>query len=281
MSEDVRAFLSRHGLAPRKAHGQNFLHDAALADALVRRAGVRAEDAVLEVGTGLGILTRALAARARRVTSLEIDAGLVRALHEEQRLPGSVKLVHADALRFDLAAALHELGAPQAPVRLVANLPYRSAAPLLRRIFDLGALLCGVAVMVQRETAVRLSAETGARDYGSLTILRHWLFDIEARFDLSGRAFHPVPRVVSSFVVMRPHRPPRLSPEEAAAFEKALRAGFAHRRKTLVNSLARAGAAAPERAQALLAAAGHGPRVRAQELSPEAWLALARGLQGR
>lgn len=280
MSEEVRAFLARHGLAPRKAHGQNFLHDAALAETLVRRAGVGAEDAVLEIGTGLGILTRALAARARRVTSLEIDSGLVRALHIEQRLPASVKLVHADALRLDLAAALRELGAPQAPVRLVANLPYRSAAPLLRRIFDLGALLCGVSVMVQRETAVRLAAETGAQDYGSLTILRHWFCDIEARFSLGGRCFHPVPRVVSSFVVMRPHRPPRVSPEEAALLEATLRAGFAHRRKTLARALARAGVAGPERTQALLSAAGHGERARAQELSPEAWLALARGIQG-
>src|SRR5690606_3650010 len=129
--DEVRALLARRGLATRRALGQNFLVDAAVAEAIADAARLAPGDAVLEIGPGLGILTRALAARAARVVAVEIDAGLVRALAEEGGLPPNVELVHGDALALDLAA---RVARPGPAVRVVANLPYAVGAPILRRL---------------------------------------------------------------------------------------------------------------------------------------------------
>ena len=273
---EARAFLERHGLAAHRDRGQNFLHDEAVAKRLVALAGVSAEDGVLEIGTGLGMLTRALAARARRVETIEVDAGLVRALGAEG-LPDNVRLHHADALALDLAALLSELGPP---ARIVANLPYSIATPLLRRFLDLRGALLGVCVMLQREVAARLRARPGSRDYGSLSVLHHWAMSQREAVDLPPSCFHPAPRVTSTFLCMSP-RSDVLGADELPALEGVVRAGFAHRRKTLVNSLARAADIEGDRATAALRELGLDTRVRAEHLLPEQWLALARRLVRR
>lgn len=204
----AREFLQRHGLAPHRERGQNFLWDEQLAAKLVRLAGVRAEDAVLEVGTGLGILTRALAAQARRVATLEVDAGLVRALRAESALPREVALHHADALEQDLAGLAAALGPP---VRVVANLPFSAAAPLLRVFLGMAPLLEGWGVTVQREMAARIGAAPGERGYGSLAVLHAWLARPGPRLDLHPRCFYPVPRVTSTFLTLTPRPAPRLA----------------------------------------------------------------------
>ena len=268
---EARAFLERHGLAAHKDRGQNFLHDPAMAERLVALADVRPGDGVLEIGTGLGMLTRALAARAARVETVEIDSGLVRALGAEG-LPPNVRLHHADALDLDLGALVSRLGAS---ARVVANLPYSVATPLLRRFLDLG--LVGVAVMVQREMAARLRARPGGPDYGSLSILFDWTMVRGDALDLPPSCFHPAPRVTSTFVCMFP-RKDRLAPDELPGLEALLRAGFAHRRKTLVNSLARAADIEARWVKAALQELELAPRVRAENLLPDQWLALARRL---
>ena len=161
----VRAVLARHRLLARRDLGQNFLVDDAMAARLVELAGVEAGETVIEIGAGLGTLTRALAARAARVIAIEIDAGLVRALRAERLLPDNVELLHADALALDLAALV------SGPARLVGNLPYSVASPLLRRLLDLRGVLTDWSVMLQREVAARVLAAEGSRDYGSLAVL--------------------------------------------------------------------------------------------------------------
>ena len=273
---EARAFLERHGLAAHKDRGQNFLHDQAVARRLVALAGVGPAHGVLEIGTGLGQLTRALAERARRVETVEVDAGLVRALAAEG-LPPNVRLLHADALALDLEALLRELGPP---ALIVANLPYSVATPLLRCFLDLGAAVEGVAVMLQREVAARLRARAGSRDYGSLSVLFQWGMTLGEANDLPPSCFHPAPRVTSTFLCMSP-RTDLLAAGELPALEVILRAGFAHRRKTLVNSLARAADIDADRATAALRELGLDARVRAERILPEQWLALARRLVER
>lgn len=271
----ARAFLEQHGLAAHRERGQNFLHDERVAERLVTLAGVTAEDAVIEIGTGLGMLTRVLATRARRVETIEVDSGLVRALRESG-LPPNVRLHHADALDVDLAGLLAELGPP---ARVVANLPYSVATPLLRRFLDLSDGLRGIAVMVQRELAQRIRARPGSADYGSLAVLHAFRVALGEALDLPGSCFFPAPRVTSTFVCMSPLETP-LAADRLAGVETLLRAGFAHRRKTLVNSLARAADIEASRTAAALREIGLGERVRAEQLDPPQWLALARRLLG-
>jgi 16S rRNA (adenine1518-N6/adenine1519-N6)-dimethyltransferase len=280
----VRAVLDRHRLASLPALGQNFLVDPELASKLARRAGVGPDETVLEIGTGLGILTRALAERARRVVTLEVDAGLMRFLEGERVLPGNVALLHRDALRADLAGLLPA----GEPARVVANLPYAIASPLLRRLLDLRERLRGWSVTVQREVAQRLAAGPGSRDYGSLAVLHHLTVRVEGGLDLHAQCFYPVPRVSSRFVNLRPLEEALLSPGELPWVERVVRAAFRHRRKTLVNSLvtcARTEAAGlplpgSEGVQRVLLELGIDPRVRAEHLNPHQILDVARRLDG-
>jgi 16S rRNA (adenine1518-N6/adenine1519-N6)-dimethyltransferase len=272
----ARAFLAAHGLAAHRDRGQNFLHDERVAERLVTLAGVGADEGVLEIGTGLGLLTRVLAARARRVETIEIDAGLVRAL-EATGLPPNVRLHHADALAVDLGALLAALGPP---ARIVANLPYSVATPLLRRFLDLGAGVRGVAVMVQREVAQRIRARPGSPDYGSLAVLFAWATTLGESLDLPPSCFFPAPKVTSTFVCIT-LRETGISNAELAAYEALLRAGFAHRRKTLVNSLARAADIEGSRTAEVLREIGIAERARAEQLDPGQWLALVRHLLQR
>jgi len=273
---EIRDFLERHGLAAHRSRGQNFLHDDELADKLARLAGVGPEDAVLEIGTGLGILTRALARHARRVVTIEIDSGLIRGLEADALLPENVELIHADAVALDWEPWI---GGSPGPWRVVANLPYSAATPILRRLLDEGPRLAGWGVMVQRELAVRVSAEVGARDYGSFSVLHQLCARQTGAVDLHGRCFYPVPRVVSRFVCMAP-RPDRPSAAELSAVEGVVRAGFGHRRKTLANSLRRSGRVDADQIEAACAEAGIDPSCRAQTVPPLSWLALARAFHG-
>ena len=277
---EVRALLETHRLAARRDLGQNFLCDERIAEQLARIAAVEPGDRVVEIGTGLGILTRALAARAARVVSVEVDAGIVRALRSEALLPAEVELIHGDALELDLGALVGE--GPE-PVRVVGNLPYAVASPILRRLLDLGARLESWSVMLQKEPARRLLAEPGSRAYGSLSVLHQLVATVKIGLDLHRRCFYPVPRVSSTFLHITPRREAPLAPGELRMVEGVVRAAFAHRRKTIVNSLRAAAEGSPfssERIEETLARFGIDRRARAESLSPEQWLGVARDLAG-
>lgn len=277
-ARDVRAFLKRHELLARRDLGQNFLCDEGLAKRLTGLAGVEPGDTVIEIGTGLGLLTCALASQARRVVTLEVDAGLVRALVAEQVLPAAVELIHADVLRFDLAGLV---GAASGPVRVVANLPYSISAPVLRRLLDLRHALVSWSVMLQREVADRLLAAHGSRAYSSLTVLHRLTVEIGKSLSLSPGCFYPVPKIRSTFLRMLPLVDAPLADGELHAVERVVRAAFSQRRKTLVNALRGGGldpAPDPRAVEALLVRLGIDPRARAESLAPQQLLDLAREL---
>ncbi len=287
MSAKVRTLLQRHGLHLSRDLGQNFLVDEHVAERLVQLSGVSSDDLVIEIGTGLGVLTRALAARARRVVTVEIDSGLVRALEAEHLLPESVQLVHDDALRLDLESLL---GEDAGPARLVANLPYSAATPLLRRLLDLRHRLEDWSVMVQSELADRLSATVGSKAYGSFAVLHALCVDAQTEMTLQGASFFPAPKVDSSFVRIWPRRrtplahgddPGGAGRRELRRVERVVRAAFSQRRKTIANCL-RSGGFAPrgdrEHIEAALAEAGIDPRHRAETVAPEQFVTLTRAL---
>jgi len=283
-TEDVRELLDRHGLRLKRDLGQNFLTSAAQADELAQLAGVESEDFVIEVGTGFGVLTRALASRARRVRTIEIDSGVVRTLEAESLLPPNVELLHADALEVPLAEWLSE---EKGPARLVANLPYSAATPLLRKLLDLREDLVDWSVMVQKEMGRRLTAKRGSKDYGSFTIIHQLCVDLRELRVLGSDSFFPAPKVESSFLRIWPRQTPLLGPGELAEVEAIVRPAFQQRRKTVLNGLRAAGSVLPgvagderrERIAALLTGADIDPGTRPEQIGPTAWLALTRAVK--
>jgi len=277
-SAQVRTLLERHRLLARRDLGQNFLCDPSLAERLVTLAGVGPSDTVLEIGTGLGLLTRALGERSARVVTLEVDAGLVRALRAEDLLPANATLIHGDVLRVDLAQLVAEA---RPPVRVVANLPYSISAPVLRRLLDLRGALVDWSVMLQREVADRLLAAPGSRAYSSLGVLHRLTVDVGKALALEPGCFFPRPQVRSVFLRISPREEPALAAGELPWVERVVRAAFSKRRKTLVNALRGAGlepAPDPRILGDALARLGIDARARAESLAPEQLLELARAL---
>jgi 16S rRNA (adenine1518-N6/adenine1519-N6)-dimethyltransferase len=268
---EVRRLLAAHGLHPTKRRGQNFVVDPNTVRRIVRDAGVRPGDLVVEVGPGLGSLTLALLEAGARVVAVELDHGLARALGEVLPPGARARVVAADAVHLDYADLLG--GAPAA---MVANLPYNVATPIL-----MGALaqrvLTGYHVMVQREVGERWVAGVGDPAYGSVSARLALLADARIAGTVSRQAFLPVPNVDSVTVDVRPHgRHDAVLVDRAAALVEA---GFAQRRKVLRTALAATAGVPPAAAPALLAAAGLPADVRAEQVAPEGWLRLAAALR--
>ena len=266
---DVRRLLAEHALAPRKSSGQNFVVDPNTVRKIVRDAGVGPDDVVLEIGPGLGSLTIPLAGAARRVVAVEIDAGLVRALDEVLAGVDNVEVVHADALRVDLAALVDG-----GPARLVANLPYNVATPLVMQALAAGHAFGDLFVMVQREVGERWTAEVGDPLYSSVTVKVALVADAEIVADVPRNVFYPVPNVDS--VTVRITRRADVDDASLGTVVSVVEAAFAQRRKTLRNTLSRiADRDAVDRALARCGLAGN---ARPESLDAAAFQRLAAAL---
>jgi 16S rRNA (adenine1518-N6/adenine1519-N6)-dimethyltransferase len=262
----LRDVLERHGLAAKKALGQNFLLDLNLTARVAREAGTLDGVEVLEIGPGPGGLTRALLAAGANVVAIERDERCLPALAEiEAHYPGRLRVVHGDALKTDMAA----LVSPGA--KIVANLPYNIATPLLTgwlTIEPWPPFFASLTLMFQREVAERIVAKAGDDAYGRLGVLANWRCHTEIAFDISPRAFTPPPKVTSSVVNLVPRAEPL--PCDTQALEKITAAAFGQRRKMLRQSLKSVGGAA------LLEEAGIDGARRAETLSVAEFVALAR-----
>jgi 16S rRNA (adenine1518-N6/adenine1519-N6)-dimethyltransferase len=247
---------------PKKEYGQHFLRDSNILEVIGRLAELAPEDVVLEIGPGQGVLTRYLAERVGRVHAVEIDRALEPSLGG---LATNVDVVFGDALQVEL---------PQDATKLVANLPYNVATPLVVESLDRLPNVALWCVMVQREVADRFFAEPGTKDYGAVSVLVQLAAGRTGFHPVSRWVFQPPPNVDSALVAFR-----RIElPAEYGRVKEVVSAAFAHRRKTLPNSLALAGLAPRERAAEALGAIGRAPETRAEALDPPEFVALTRAL---
>ncbi|MCK6546493.1 16S rRNA (adenine(1518)-N(6)/adenine(1519)-N(6))-dimethyltransferase RsmA [Myxococcota bacterium] len=229
---EIRALLEEHGLRLKRALGQSFLvEDHALAR-IADAATSGGEATVVEIGTGLGTLTRQLAKRAAKVVTIERDHTLVPVLRELFAPITNVTIVEADALDVSFA----ELGGPDRPA-VAGNIPYSITTPILLALLGQRAAIGTVTLMMQREVAARLVAKPDTREYGSLTVLFRQHADIVELFDVGPGNFLPPPKVVSTVLQLRWLPAPRVAIDDAAHFERTVRAAFGQRRKTLRNAL--------------------------------------------
>ncbi len=269
--------MRQFGVRPSRELGQNFLVDSNILGVIERAAELAGDDVVLEIGGGLGVLSEHLAARVAHVHVVEIDERLREALQDATAAHDNVTVHWGDAMTLDLA----ELSPP--PTKVVANLPYGIAAgAILRTIEELAQVRSWVA-MIQREVGERLAASPGGGEYGTPSVLAQLACDVRVLRTIPRTVFHPVPNVDSVLVGLR-RRDELVS--AAAAVSPALRAlvsgSFAHRRKTLVGSLALSGGAAErtrEQVRSALLELGLATDVRAERLSPQDFRALAAALE--
>jgi 16S rRNA (adenine1518-N6/adenine1519-N6)-dimethyltransferase len=246
----------------KKEYGQHFLVDRNILTVIGRLAELGPDDVVLEIGPGQGVLTRYLAERVGRVHAVEIDRALEPALRD---LPANVDLVFGDALQIAL---------PRDATKLVANLPYNVATPLVVESLDGLPNIALWCVMVQREVADRLFAEPGTKAYGAVSVLVRLAAERTGFHAVSRTVFRPPPNVDSALVAFRRIR----LPSDFPRVKEMVTAAFAHRRKTLPNSLALAGLAPRDRAADALEAIGHPAETRAEALAPREFVALAEAL---
>jgi 16S rRNA (adenine1518-N6/adenine1519-N6)-dimethyltransferase len=250
-------------VVPKKQLGQHFLVDDNILGVIGRLAAVEPTDVVLEIGPGLGVLTRYLADRVSHVHAVELD----RSLEPHLRKIARTTLHWGDALELDLA----ELDPP--PGKLVSNLPYNVATPLVVESLDRLPGVGAWCVMVQREVADRLFASPGTKAYGAVSVLVRLAAERTGFHPVSREVFRPRPNVDSALVAFR-----RTAPGIDPAVKRTVEAAFAHRRKTLANSVALAGIAPRKRSAAALEAIGRPPGARAEQLEPSDFVRLTTAL---
>jgi 16S rRNA (adenine1518-N6/adenine1519-N6)-dimethyltransferase len=221
-------------IAPKKSLGQNFLADPRFLRKIVEAAAVGPSDQVLEIGPGLGHLTRELAARAGRLLVIELDDRLVPLLKDEFGGMSSVEVVHADALEFDYASL-------SGSWKVVANLPYYISTPLIQRLLAHRDRFTTLTLMLQKEVAERVAALPGGKEYGYLSVLVQFSAEARIEFPVPASAFTPRPKVDSAVVTLVLRDPSERKVRDKGLFLKVIKAAFSQRRKTLRNALLQLG----------------------------------------
>jgi 16S rRNA (adenine1518-N6/adenine1519-N6)-dimethyltransferase len=265
---DVRALLRRYGLKPDKGLGQNFLVDQDALAGIVAAAAVTPDDDVLEIGPGLGSLTRLLAANARQVTAVELDERLLPALRLVLADFANTRLVQGDILRLNPAELM-----PSSGYQVVANIPYYITSAVFRHLLEAPVRPRNITLTIQQEVAERITAQPGDMSLLAVSVQVYGAPRLALR--LPAAAFYPAPKVDSAVVVTELFAEPAVPPEELKLFFQVVKAGFSQKRKTLRNALSAGLRLAPAETAALLASVELDPQQRAETLAVADWARLA------
>ena len=270
--------LREMGISPKRSLGQNFLIDREIAQKIVRMAPLEPGDVVVEIGSGLGVLTVLMVRRVKQVVAIELDRDMVAYLREKGKGIRSLVVVDGDALQFDFLGLAKQTGKK---LKVVANLPYNISTPLIFRLLDCKEAFTHLTLMLQKEVAQRIISPSGSRDYGPLSIFSHLYTVPKILMRVSPQAFYPRPRVESALVGFEILDHPREEIEDIGFFRGVVRACFAQRRKTILNSLKNSSLVLGSREQIkqVLEAVGIDPRQRAESLGLHEFKRLAEALK--
>lgn len=257
-------------ILPKKSLGQHFLTDRNIAEKIVRGFDPKPGDVVVEIGPGEGALTGLLCQQGCRLIAVELDPRAAARIRAEYQ--GNVEVIEQDFLTVDLAQIASASGVEQ--LRVIGNIPYYITSPILFHLIDAGATVSDATLMMQLEVAERLVARPRTKEYGILAVALQTHAEVRKLFNVGPRCFHPPPNVNSAVVGLQCTKRPELE-GIAKQHRQIVRAAFGQRRKTLRNSLAQL-IGNPEHREELLRTAGIGPQQRAEELSIEDFLRLAR-----
>lgn len=265
---EIKALLGRHGFRFSKSMGQNFLCADWAPRRIAGEAGLDADTGVLEIGPGIGCLTRELSARAGKVACVELDRSLAPVLAETLRGCENVSVTFGDVLRLDLEALSRRELSGCSRLCVCANLPYNITTPALTMLTEL-PLFESITVMIQREVARRVCAKENTSDYGAFTVLMQWRCRVRELFDVPPGCFIPAPKVTSAVVRLERREEPPYTVRDEKLMLDIVRAAFNQRRKTLTNALSNGlgGRFDKQRVSLALASCGFDERIRGEALS--------------
>ena len=262
----IKDVLSRHGFSFSKALGQNFLVNPSVCPKMAQACGADENTGVIEIGAGIGVLTKELAKRAKKVVSVELDTRLLPVLDETLSEFDNVEIVNADIMKLDLQKLIEEKFSSMKVV-VCANLPYYITSPVITMLLESKIPIESVTVMIQKEVADRLTAPVGSRDSGAVTVCVNYFSTPEKLFDVKRGSFMPMPKVDSAVIRLDIRKEPAVPVDDEKKFFRLVKAAFSMRRKTALNSIsAGLGVPKPTVEQALLHA-GLELTVRAENLT--------------
>lgn len=232
----TKEILTKFNMSAKKKFGQNFLIDNGTLEGIVEAAGVTDSDCVLEIGPGIGTLTQYLADSAKKVVAVEIDKTLMPVLADTLSEYDNVTVINEDVLKVDIEEIVKTYNEGR-PIKVVANLPYYITTPIIMKLFESGAPIESVTVMVQKEVADRMSMGPGSKDYGALSLAVGFYAEASEVMDVPPSSFIPQPGVGSAVVHLRRYQEPKVSVKDEKFLFDIIRTAFNQRRKTLSNSL--------------------------------------------
>lgn len=266
--------VKKHGFKFTKSLGQNFLIDDNIVDKIVAGAGIGPGDKIIEVGPGIGTLTREMASRAQNLMAVEIDKNLIPILEDTLGDYDNVKIVNEDIIKADIRGLIDEnLGG--GPVKLVANLPYYITTPIIMRFLEENINVTDIVVMVQKEVAERMNAQPGGKDFGALSVAVQYYCDTEIVAKVPRHLFVPQPNVESIVIALRVRPERKYKVDDEDLYFKVVKAAFGQRRKTLLNSISSMGNLAKDQVKEALEEAGIDPKRRGETLSLDEFAILS------
>ena len=273
----VRNVLSKHGFNFSKALGQNFLINPSVCPRMAENCGADENTGVIEIGAGIGVLTAELAKRAKKVVSIELDTRLLPVLEETLGEFDNVEIVNADVMKTDLHALIAEKFQGM-DVVVCANLPYYITSPIITMLLEEKLPIKAITVMVQKEAADRLSTPVGSRDSGAITVCTNYYAEVKHLFNVSRGSFMPPPNVDSTVIKLQIRPEPAVKVSDEKKFFRMVKAAFAQRRKTAVNSIASGMGLSKNQVAEALSKSGLDVNVRAEKLTMEELAALSENL---
>lgn len=262
----IKDVLNRHGFKFSKALGQNFLVNPSVCPQMAEESGADGNTGVIEIGAGIGVLTKELAKRAKKVVSIELDERLLPVLAETLAEFDNVEIVNADVMKTDLKKLIEEKFAGMKVV-VCANLPYYITSPVITMLLEGGLPIEKITVMIQKEVAQRLCAAPGSRSSGAITVLVNYFAETKKLFDVSRGSFMPAPNVDSAVISLALRKEPEIAVSDEKQFFKTVRAAFGMRRKTAVNAVSAGLGVSKDKVKDALKKAGLSENARAESMT--------------
>jgi 16S rRNA (adenine1518-N6/adenine1519-N6)-dimethyltransferase len=273
-----KILLAAHKIHPKKQLGQNFIVDPAFTEMIVKRAGILSEDIILEIGAGLGALTIPLARRAKKVFAVEKDRQIIPILNTEILVSGltNISIIEKDILSIDMKALVKDMGGK---IVVMGNLPYNISSQILVQLIQSREGISRAVLMFQKELSQRITAESGCKDYGRLTVMLRYCSDIKKLVDAKASLFFPKPKVDSEILELKFKKEIDPKAADEPFLFKVIKAGFGNRRKTLKNALAASELNIDSNtAKEILEKSGIDPIRRAETLTVEEFVKLSNNL---